>query len=71
MADLTLTARVPDGTHLFTRTVTGDFHEHKVLPIAMRGKAIELELTISGAGDALLESLELVMSRKGEKLSRG
>jgi hypothetical protein len=68
---LTVTSRVPNASRVGVRTVTTDVHEHAILPIAMRGHAVELELELAASGNALLEHLELVTSRKGEKMSRG
>lgn len=69
----TLDARfnVPGLNGSWVGALLADFHEHHVLPVAARGKAIEVDLRVTGAGEAIIESLEVVMSRKGEKISRG
>lgn len=67
---LTAALSVPGGASAPAETVAVDFHDHAVLPLNLRGKAVEIDLTIA-APQALLESIELVLSRKGSKLSRG
>lgn len=67
---LTATVSVPGDDEDYVETLPTDFHDHTVLPINLRGKSVELDIDISGT-EALLESVELILSRKGEKLSRG
>lgn len=70
--NVTLDARaaVPGSSATRLPSATSDFHRHPALPIRLRGKAIEFDLRLGGTGSGLLESLELIFSRKGEKLSR-
>lgn len=69
----TLDARfeVPGQAGAWVDSLLSNFHEHRVLPVAARGKALEVDLRLTGAGEAIIESLEVIMSRKGEKISRG
>lgn len=50
-----------------------DVFDNVVIPLGVRGPAAEIELTITPASDdneVLIENLQLVASRKGEKVSR-
>lgn len=67
---LDVTARVPGRVGTWNETASTDFHTHAVVPLSLRGKAIEFEMEVQ-AGEAVLESVELVFSRKPEKMSRG
>lgn len=68
-------ATIPAGI-TFTSTavkLTTDTFDGLLLPLRFRGPGIELELTITPDTDddeVLIESLELIHSRKGEKVSR-
>lgn len=69
--NLSVTASVPGANKLAVKSATTDIHNHAVVPINLRGKAVLLELSLESTDEALLEHLELITSRKGEKLSRG
>lgn len=70
------TVRTPNGG-VVTSAVTDiptDSFDNLVLPVNIRGAAAEITLEITPSSDSsevLLESLQLIYSRKGEKLSRG
>lgn len=70
VVDLDMDAAVPNGSTSKNSAIPVDFHHHTVVPVKLRGKALEVALEITGGDEALLESFELVMSRKGEKMSR-
>lgn len=70
-----VTARIPEGSSYSSDPVqlTNDVFDGFLLPLRLRGHAVEIELTITPDTDddeVLIESLELISSRKGEKLSR-
>lgn len=53
--------------------LTDDVFEGLVIPVNLRGHGLEIELQVNPADDdneVLIESVQLVMSRKGEKLGR-
>lgn len=63
--------RVPMGNKAAAQALSVDFHDHQVLPVNLRGHALEADLRMVGSSESLLESVELVFARKGEKMSRG
>lgn len=74
---VTISATVPGtGAPVATSSavaLTDDVFDGILLPVNIRGKAAEITLTVTPANDdntVLIESLQLVTSRKGEKLSR-
>lgn len=73
-ASVTLTATTPDGSSVVdTRELDPDSYDSLVFPIQLRGHAIELDFTITADDDVsvLVESVELVIARKGEKVTLG
>ena len=55
-------------------TLTEDTFDGFVVPLHLRGTAIEIQLEIGNVADntrVLIENLQVVTSRKGEKVSRG
>lgn len=62
----------PDTTAPVERALelTDDVFDGHVLPIALRGHALEMLIAVTPDGQATVESLEVIMSRKGEKVSR-
>lgn len=56
-----------------TKVMDPDSYDSMVFPIQLRGHAIELEFTVTADDDVsvLIESVELVISRKGEKVPLG
>jgi hypothetical protein len=73
---LKITARtdLSDPTEVsVTSALPNGVFENLILPINIRGAGIELDFEITPANDnneVLIEGLELIMSRKGDKLSR-
>lgn len=71
---VTVTATVEDGTVTSTPVaLTTDTFDGVVIPINLRGHAIELDITITPAADdneVLIQQVQLISSRKGEKVSR-
>lgn len=71
----TLTVKTPNGGEKIESTTlpSGVFDGH-VMPLNIRGSAAEFTLELNPSSDdmhALIESIQLVNSRKGEKVSRG
>jgi hypothetical protein len=71
---ITVTVRTDRGTYASAPVVIpNDVFEGLVVPLNVRGSAVRIELEITPANDnneVLIENLQLVMSRKGEKVSR-
>lgn len=71
---LSLTASVPGGGTVTTaKDIPTDAYDALVFPIKLRGHAIELDFTLTPFDDdqeVLIEHVELIVSRKGEKISR-
>lgn len=70
------TVRTPNGGLVTSPAVDvpTDVFDNLVVPVNVRGSAAEITLEITPGSDSsevLIESLQLVYSRKGEKLSRG
>jgi len=70
-----ITARLPNGESLTTgaQSLTEDTFDGLLLPLNFRGPAVEFDLEIvpdTDEDEVVIESLELMHSRKGEKLSR-
>lgn len=73
-ASITCKATVPDGPSVSdTKEIDPDSYDSMVFPIQLRDHAIELSFTVAADDDVsvLIESIELVISRKGEKLTLG
>lgn len=71
--DVTMTASLPDGTGTSeTKALDFDSYDSLVFPIDIRGQSVEIEFSFDADDDVsvLVESVELVISRKGEKVSR-
>ena len=71
---VTLTVTLPDGSYATGQhTLPEGVFDGYVLPVNLRGPSAEVSLELNGADDAhaLIENLQLIHSRKGEKVSRG
>ncbi len=70
---LTVMASTPDGVVISDpQVIPDDVFDNFVIPLNIRGAAIEiqLEFTIDDDTELLIENLQVILSRKGEKVSR-
>lgn len=71
---ITLTARTPNGGEWSdTKTLPDKVFDGMIFPMQLRGNGLEIDLELKPEDDTqeiLLETLQLISSRKGEKLSR-
>lgn len=72
---LTVTIRTDTSTVVSDpQVIPTDEFDNFVIPLNVRGAAIQVELEITPANDdteVLIENMQLIFSRKGEKVSRG
>lgn len=72
-AAVSVTATTDLGAVTTVKNLTTELYEGLVFPIQLRGHAIELEIEITpetSAQEVFIEHAELIISRKGEKVSR-
>jgi hypothetical protein len=72
---VTVTASTPDGQVVSgPHDIPTDVFDNLVVPLNIRGAGIELDVEFTPADDdneILIENLQVITSRKGEKVSRG